>query len=63
MGSCFPKDVNALIKTANSVGYHPELIAAVDGVNQRQKQVIVQKIIARFGRPDRKKLCAMGTFL
>ena len=33
-GSCFPKDVNALIKTANSVGYHPELIAAVDGVNQ-----------------------------
>ena len=48
-GSCFPKDVNALIRTANSVGYHPELIAAVDGVNQRQKQVIVQKIIARFG--------------
>ena len=48
-GSCFPKDVNALIKTANSVGYNPELIAAVDGVNQRQKQVIVQKIITRFG--------------
>jgi UDPglucose 6-dehydrogenase len=48
-GSCFPKDVNALIKTANSIGYNPELIAAVDGVNKRQKQVIVQKIIARFG--------------
>ena len=48
-GSCFPKDVNALINTANSVGYHPELIAAVDGVNQRQKKVIVQKIITRFG--------------
>ena len=32
------KDVNALIRTANSVGYHPELIAAVDGVNERQKQ-------------------------
>ena len=48
-GSCFPKDVNALINTANSVGYHPELIAAVDGVNQRQKNVIVQKIITRFG--------------
>ncbi len=48
-GSCFPKDVNALINTANAVGYHPELIAAVDGVNQRQKQVIVQKIITRFG--------------
>ena len=48
-GSCFPKDVNALIKTAKSVGYHPELIAAVESVNQRQKQVIVEKIIARFG--------------
>lgn len=48
-GSCFPKDVNALINTANSVGYHPELISAVDGVNQRQKQVIVQKISTRFG--------------
>lgn len=48
-GSCFPKDVNALINTANSVGYHPELISAVDGVNQRQKKVIVQKISTRFG--------------
>ena len=48
-GSCFPKDVNALINTANSVGYHPELISAVDRVNQRQKQVIVQKINTRFG--------------
>ena len=48
-GSCFPKDVNALINTANSVGYHPELISAVDGVNQRQKHVIVQKISTRFG--------------
>ena len=52
-GSCFPKDVNALIKTANSIGYNPELIAAVDGVNQRQKQVIVQKIIARFGEDEK----------
>ena len=63
-GSCFPKDVNALIKTANSVGYHPELIAAVDDVNQRQKKVIVQKIINRFGEDlSGKNLCAMGAFL
>jgi UDPglucose 6-dehydrogenase len=48
-GSCFPKDVNALLKTADSVGYHPQLIAAVDGVNQRQKHVIVEKIVKRFG--------------
>ena len=48
-GSCFPKDVSALLNTADSVDYHPQLIAAVDGVNQRQKQVIVQKIVKRFG--------------
>ena len=48
-GSCFPKDVNALIKTANDFGYHPELIASVDGVNKRQKKVIVEKIVKRFG--------------
>jgi UDPglucose 6-dehydrogenase len=48
-GSCFPKDVNALIKTAKDYGYNPELIASVDGVNQRQKRVIAEKIIKRFG--------------
>ena len=48
-GSCFPKDVNALIKTANSVNYHPELISAVDSVNKKQKHIIVKKIITRFG--------------
>ena len=48
-GSCFPKDVNALIKTAKDNGYNPELIASVDGVNQRQKRVIAEKIIKRFG--------------
>ncbi|MDG2164359.1 MAG: UDP-glucose/GDP-mannose dehydrogenase family protein, partial [Flavobacteriales bacterium] len=58
-GSCFPKDVNALINTANSVGYHPELITAVDAVNQRQKQVIVQKVIARFGEDLSGKIFAL----
>ena len=48
-GSCFPKDVSALLKTANSAGYQPQLISAVDGVNQRQKRVIVEKIVKRFG--------------
>lgn len=48
-GSCFPKDVNALIKTASEYHYHPELIASVDGVNQRQKRVIADKIVKRFG--------------
>jgi len=48
-GSCFPKDVNALIKTASEYDYHPELISSVDGVNQRQKRVIAEKIVKRFG--------------
>lgn len=48
-GSCFPKDVNALIKTAQENDYAPQLIASVDGVNQRQKLVIAEKIVNRFG--------------
>ncbi len=48
-GSCFPKDVQALIRTSNQYGYHPELLEAVESVNQYQKKVIPQKIVKRFG--------------
>ena len=48
-GSCFPKDVKALIKIANENGYIPNLIAAVEEVNDTQKLVIAQKIVNRFG--------------
>lgn len=48
-GSCFPKDVNALIKTATDHNYTPELIQAVEAVNKAQKRVVVNKIISRFG--------------
>ncbi|MGQ4582585.1 nucleotide sugar dehydrogenase [Lysobacter sp. F60174L2] len=37
-GSCFPKDVRALARTAGSHGYHPELLNAVESVNERQKE-------------------------
>jgi UDPglucose 6-dehydrogenase len=43
-GSCFPKDVKALIATAEEKGYQPELIRAIDGVNQRQKKRLSTKI-------------------
>ncbi|MBL0713268.1 MAG: UDP-glucose/GDP-mannose dehydrogenase family protein, partial [Desulfosarcina sp.] len=43
-GSCFPKDVKALIATARENGYTPELIAAIDSVNARQKTIISTKI-------------------
>ncbi|MCP4373428.1 MAG: UDP-glucose/GDP-mannose dehydrogenase family protein, partial [Deltaproteobacteria bacterium] len=43
-GSCFPKDVKALINTTRENGYEPELITAVDEVNVRQKKVLADKI-------------------
>ena len=48
-GSCFPKDVNALIKTAQDHKYSPVLISSVEAVNTLQKMVIVNKITKRFG--------------
>ena len=48
-GSCFPKDINALIKIATEVNYKAELIDAVDNINNRQKFVISNKVISRFG--------------
>jgi len=48
-GSCFPKDVQALAKTAKDHGYSPKILDAVEAVNHAQKKVIAQKVIARFG--------------
>ncbi|MCQ2971595.1 MAG: UDP-glucose/GDP-mannose dehydrogenase family protein [archaeon] len=48
-GSCFPKDVQALINTAQSHGYEPKILSNVESVNQRQKLVLVDKVIKRFG--------------
>ncbi len=48
-GSCFPKDVKALIKIAKENGHTAQLITAVEEVNDAQKLVIAQKIINRFG--------------
>jgi UDPglucose 6-dehydrogenase len=47
-GSCFPKDVKALITTARENGYEPQLIASVDEVNQRQKRRLSEKILNYF---------------
>ena len=48
-GSCFPKDVNALIKTSKEKGSEMRLLTLVDQVNKDQKQVIVKKILQHFG--------------
>lgn len=43
-GSCFPKDVKALIKTADENGYSMEVLKAVEHVNERQKSILVEKL-------------------
>ena len=48
-GSCFPKDVKALRKIAEEKGYKAELISSVENVNDRQKMVIANKVVKRFG--------------
>jgi len=48
-GSCFPKDVNALIMTGADHGKHLKLLEAVHAVNELQKSVLVEKIIKKYG--------------
>ncbi len=48
-GSCFPKDVQALIKTAGEFGYEARILQSVEDVNADQKLVIVKKILSYFG--------------
>ena len=48
-GSCFPKDVQALINTAQTHGYEPMILSNVEQVNANQKKVLVNKVVGRFG--------------
>ena len=48
-GSCFPKDVKALLASAAGVGEPLHVLAAVERANERQKQVLVDRVVARFG--------------
>ena len=47
-GSCFPKDVKALIKTAQKVGYDMEVLQAVESVNEKQKSILFNKLMKHF---------------
>ncbi len=60
-GSCFPKDVAALIKTAHDAGYPLHVLKAVEDVNKRQKQLIVEKVKKHFkGQLSGKTLAVWG---
>jgi len=48
-GSCFPKDVQALVRTASENGQRLRILEAVEEVNHDQKQVLVEKIVKRLG--------------
>ena len=48
-GSCLPKDVKALIRSAHQSGHEPQILTAVESVNARQKEVLFHKIQQHFG--------------
>ena len=48
-GSCFPKDVKAIIKTADQLGYNMRVLKAVEEVNEEQKKLLFRKLSAYFG--------------
>jgi UDPglucose 6-dehydrogenase len=58
-GSCFPKDVRALISMAGQLGTRVRMIEAVDGVNEEQKQVLPRKIRAHYGDALKGKTLAV----
>lgn len=60
-GSCFPKDVKALIKTAEKNGYTMRVLSAVEEVNEAQKSILFDKIMKRFdGNLQGKKVAIWG---
>ena len=58
-GSCFPKDVKALIKTASDEGQELLVLKAVEAANDRQKHVLVEKVTRRFGEDLKGKHFAL----
>ncbi len=48
-GSCFPKDVSALVKTATDYNYDFKILEAVESVNQRQRTLFADKVVGHFG--------------
>ena len=55
-GSCFPKDVKALVKTAEKAGYGMQVLKAVEAVNEKQKRIVFDKLEGIFGEnlPEKK---------
>lgn len=58
-GSCFPKDVKALIKTAEKAGYPMRVLKAVEEVNEQQKEVLFNKLMRHFNNDIKGKTIAV----
>ena len=59
-GSCFPKDVKALVHTGIENGYHMEVIEAVERVNDRQKSIVYDKLTRLMGDVKGKTIAMLG---
>ena len=59
-GSCFPKDVKALVHTGLDNGYHMEVIEAVERVNERQKSIVYDKIVKMAGSVKGRAIAIIG---
>ena len=59
-GSCFPKDVKALINIGKQHGYHMRVIEAVEEVNERQKQIVFDKLKRALGTLKGKRIAVWG---
>jgi UDPglucose 6-dehydrogenase len=58
-GSCFPKDVQALVRSANGVGYQAKVLEAVEAVNYRQKEKLFDYIMSHYNQDVRGKTIAL----
>jgi UDPglucose 6-dehydrogenase len=60
-GSCFPKDVQALVRIAQSVGIEPMVLNGVEARNKKQKQYLFDQIVSKMGKDlDGHKICVWG---
>jgi nucleotide sugar dehydrogenase len=58
-GSCFPKDVKALVKTGEEYGYNMQIISSVESVNNKQKEVVFNKLLKAFNGCLKDKVIAI----
>lgn len=61
-GSCFPKDVKALIKTADKIGYSMNVLKAVEEVNDNQKKILFNKLMKHFNGDIKINALHCGVF-